>query len=176
MRGELTRAIGRSRGERTTKVHALTDRICRPLGFLLTGSQVADRTAADALLDKMPPAVILNGDKGYDSDVLRRKIESKGAAPNIPPKANRRWKNCFSPTCIATGRHRAHVRRPRGFLENRNSIQPPRSQLSRRRLSRRYPLLLVVSPDPSVVQESTAGEIEARQMHPGLVSSDSSRW
>ena len=20
-----------------------------------------------------------------------------GAAPNIPPKANRRWKNCFSP-------------------------------------------------------------------------------
>ena len=22
---------------------------------------------------------------------------SKGAAPNIPPKSNRRWKNCFSP-------------------------------------------------------------------------------
>ncbi len=27
----------------------------------------------------------------------RAKIEAKGAAPNIPPKANRRWKNCFSP-------------------------------------------------------------------------------
>jgi transposase len=24
-------------------------------------------------------------------------IESKGAAPNVPPKANRRWKNCLSP-------------------------------------------------------------------------------
>ena len=58
---------------------------------------MADCTAADALLDQMPAAAILNGDKGYDSDVLRRKIESKGAAPNIPPKANRRWKNCFSP-------------------------------------------------------------------------------
>ena len=41
---------------------------------------------------------ILHGDKGYDSDAVRRKIESMGAAPNIPPKANRRWKNCFSPT------------------------------------------------------------------------------
>ena len=58
---------------------------------------MADCTAADALLDQMPAAVILNGDKGYDSDAVRRKIESKGAAPNIPPKANRRWKNCFSP-------------------------------------------------------------------------------
>jgi len=45
----------------------------------------------------MPMTTILNGDKGYDSDALRRKIESKGAAPNIPPKVNRRWKPCFSP-------------------------------------------------------------------------------
>ena len=81
----------------TTKVRALSDRFCRPLAFLLTGGQVADCIAADALLDQMPAAVILNGDKGYDSDAVRRKIESMGAAPNIPPKANRRWKNCFSP-------------------------------------------------------------------------------
>jgi len=47
-------------------------------------------TVADAVLDRMPPAVILNGDKGYDSDVVRRKIESMGAAPNILPKTNRR--------------------------------------------------------------------------------------
>lgn len=58
---------------------------------------MADCIAADALLDQMPMTTILNGDKGYDSDALRRKIESKGAAPNIPPKANRCWKPCFSP-------------------------------------------------------------------------------
>jgi len=58
---------------------------------------VADCTAADALLEQMPAASILLGDKGYDSNAVRRKIESMGAAPNIPPKANRRWKNCFSP-------------------------------------------------------------------------------
>ena len=58
---------------------------------------MADCTAADALLEQMPATAILHGDKGYDSDAVRRKIERKGAAPNIPPKANRRWKNCFSP-------------------------------------------------------------------------------
>ena len=45
----------------------------------------------------MPAATILHGDKGYDSNAVRRKVESKGAAPNIPPKSNRCWKPCFSP-------------------------------------------------------------------------------
>jgi transposase len=36
-RGEQNQAIGRSRGGRTTKIHALTDKDCRPIAFLLTG-------------------------------------------------------------------------------------------------------------------------------------------
>ncbi|WP_029005241.1 IS5/IS1182 family transposase, partial [Azorhizobium doebereinerae] len=40
---------------------------------------------------------ILHGDKGYDSDAIRRQVEGIGAMPNIPPRSNRRWKNCFSP-------------------------------------------------------------------------------
>jgi transposase len=96
-RGERAQAIGRSRGGRTTKIHALTDAFCHPIAFLLTGGQVADCSASDTLLDAMPKTGILHGDKGYDSNAVRAKIESKGTAPNIPPKANRRWKNCFSP-------------------------------------------------------------------------------
>jgi len=46
----------------------------------------------------MPKASILNGDKGYDTNAIRRQIEAQGTMPNIPPKANRRWKNCFSPS------------------------------------------------------------------------------
>ncbi len=42
--------------------------------------------------------VVLHGDKGYDSDKIRRQIEAHGAAPNIPPKSNRRYKPGFSPT------------------------------------------------------------------------------
>ena len=41
-RGERSQAIGRSRGGRTTKIHALTDLACRPIAFLLTGGHVAD--------------------------------------------------------------------------------------------------------------------------------------
>jgi len=32
----------------------------------------------------------VHGDKGYDGDAVRRKIERKGAMQNIPPKTNRR--------------------------------------------------------------------------------------
>lgn len=96
-RGKQNQAIGRSRGGRTTKVHALTDRACRPLVFLLTGGQVADCKAGALLLERLPACRIVLADEGYDSDAVRRQIEATGAAPNIPPKVNRRWKPCFSP-------------------------------------------------------------------------------
>ena len=96
-RGESSQAIGRSRGGRTTKIHALADDQCRPVAFLLTGGQVVDCIAADLLLEQLPPSPILCGDKGYDTNAVRRKVEEAGAMPNIPPKANRLWKPCFSP-------------------------------------------------------------------------------
>lgn len=37
-------------------------------------------------------------DKAYDADWIRRQIEDQGATPNIPSKANRKWKACFSAT------------------------------------------------------------------------------
>ena len=49
------------------------------------------------MLERLPAYRLLSADKGYDSDAIRRQIEASGAAPNIPPKANRRWKPCFSP-------------------------------------------------------------------------------
>ena len=58
---------------------------------------MADCKAGELLLAQMSPAVILHGDKGYDSNAIRALVETKGALPNIPPKANRVWKNCFSP-------------------------------------------------------------------------------
>jgi transposase len=96
-RGEQSQAIGRSRGGRTTKIHALTDLDCRPIAFLLTGGQVPDCVAAGTLLDDIGTAELVHGDKGYDTNAVREKIEAKGAAPNIPPKVTRVRKNCFSP-------------------------------------------------------------------------------
>jgi transposase len=96
-RGELNQAIGRSRGGRTTKIHALTDGAGRPLAFMLTGGNAADCRAGEDLLDRLPAARIVHADRAYDSNSIRRKIEAAGAMPNIPPKANRIWKSCFSP-------------------------------------------------------------------------------
>ena len=64
---------------------------------MLTGGNVADCVAGAELLARLPACEILHGDKGYDSDAIRRQVEKDGAMPNIPPKANRKWKNCFSP-------------------------------------------------------------------------------
>jgi len=65
---------------------------------MLTGGQVADCKAAAALLEHLPPeAQVLHADKGYDTNPLRQQVEANGTLPNIPPKANRIWKSCFSP-------------------------------------------------------------------------------
>ena len=127
-RGERNQAIGRSRGGRTTKIHALTDKHCRPIAFLLTGGQVADCVAADTLLDQMSTADLVHGDKGYDTNAVRRKIEDAGAAPNIPPKSNRVWKNCFSPYLY---RNRNAIERMFGRLKDFRRIATRYDRLAR---------------------------------------------
>jgi transposase len=52
---------------------------------MLTGGQVADCTAGAMLLEQLPHCDIL------------QQVADRGAMANIPPKANRKWKNCFSP-------------------------------------------------------------------------------
>ncbi len=131
-RGEISQAVGRSRGGRTTKIHALTDCFWRPIAFYLTGGNVADCTAADALLDRLPETDILHGDKGYDSNAVRRKIEERGVAPNIPPKVNRRWKPCFSP---ALYRDRNAIERMFGRLKDFRRIATRYDKLARNFLS-----------------------------------------
>ena len=64
---------------------------------MLTGGHVADCEAAKQLLDRLPSARMLHGDKGYDTDALRRRIKANGTVPNIPPKVTRIRKPRFSP-------------------------------------------------------------------------------
>ena len=83
-------ALGRSRGGFSTKVHALTDALGLPLGFILTGGQKSDIGQAEALLELAPEeAEALGGDKGYDCDALVEAVKARGMAVVIPPKANR---------------------------------------------------------------------------------------
>jgi transposase len=64
---------------------------------MLTGGQVADCRAGAELLQRLPVCDVLHGDKGYDANAVRQQVADHGALANIPPKANRKWKCCFSP-------------------------------------------------------------------------------
>jgi transposase len=55
------------------------------------------KSKSSGMLERLPECEILHADKGYDANAIRRQVEERGAIPNIPPKANRKWKNCFSP-------------------------------------------------------------------------------
>ena len=64
----------------------------------LSEGNMSDHVGAKLIYPVLPVnASCLIGDKGYDSNAVRRQIEDAGSVPNIPPKSNRKWKNCFSP-------------------------------------------------------------------------------
>ena len=73
-----------------TKLHAVTDAKGRPISFFMTAGQVSDYTGAEALLDGLPKADWLLGDRGYDADWFREALATRGITPCIPSKANRK--------------------------------------------------------------------------------------
>ncbi len=66
-----------------TKLHAVADANGHPLSFFMTAGQVSDSTGAAALLDDMPKAQWLPGDRGYDADWFSDALEAKGIQPCI---------------------------------------------------------------------------------------------
>ena len=90
--------MGRSRGGLTTKIHAVTDANGLPIRLAITAGETHDAAPAKELLTGLQKGQIILADKAYDADWIRRQIEDQGATPNIPSKANRKWKACFSPT------------------------------------------------------------------------------
>ena len=96
-RGEQNQAIGRSRGGRTTKIHALCDTAGRLYALLLTGGNVHDLHGARALLAAVPTPRCLLGDKAYDSNDVRAFLTSQASDAVIPPKVTRREPPPFDP-------------------------------------------------------------------------------
>jgi hypothetical protein len=93
---------------------------------------VADCTAGELLLEQQPKSPIPRADKGYDTNAIRHKAEGKATMPNIPPKANRRWKDRFAPFLYRDRNAIAHVRTaqgrpPRMIDQRRTSLRPSAS-------------------------------------------------
>src|SRR2546423_10847476 len=89
-RGEQKQAIGRSRGGRNTKIHAVADAKGRLLAILLSGGEAHDCPPARRLIRRTKPAKKLLGDKAYDSAPLRQWLKERGTKPVIPNKSNRK--------------------------------------------------------------------------------------
>jgi transposase len=90
-RGDERNALGRSRGGFTTKINARTNAEGLPIGIVITPGQSHDVTAFPALMQEIDcdPEQML-GDKGYDSEAVRRDIEQRNGEAVIPSTATRK--------------------------------------------------------------------------------------
>lgn len=76
--------IGRTKGGMNTKLHAVTDANGRSLSFFMTAGQIGDHTGAATLLNDLPKAQWLVGDRGYDADWFRDALREKAIKPCVP--------------------------------------------------------------------------------------------
>ena len=107
-RGAEAQAIGRSRGGRTTKIHAIVDSRGRPIALEVTPGQLGDVRVALALISAVPPGRRLAGDAAYDSDGLRRLLVERGTLPVIPNNPTRKRPHPFDEDAY---RHRNLIER-----------------------------------------------------------------
>jgi len=95
-RGEQKQAVGRSRGGRNTKIHALADAKGRLIAILLTGGEAHDYPVAKRLIRRVKPPKHMLGDTAYDGDELREKLDEHGTKPVIPNRSNRKQPFSFN--------------------------------------------------------------------------------
>jgi len=58
--------------------------------MLLSEGQMSDHKGARLLIDRLPKAKHLLGDKGYDSNWFREALRARNITPCIPPRRNRK--------------------------------------------------------------------------------------
>ena len=95
-RGEKKQAVGRSRGGRNTKIHALADAKGRLIAILLTGGQAHDYPVAKRLICRVKPPNHMLGDMAYDGDELRDALDQRQTKAVIPNRPNRKHPLSFN--------------------------------------------------------------------------------
>ncbi len=83
------KAVGVSRGGKTTKLHALVDGLGNPIEFLLSKGNDHDSIHAVELLSKVSiTGSNVLGDKAYGSAAIRAYITAEDATYTIPPRSS----------------------------------------------------------------------------------------
>jgi transposase len=127
-RGAHQRALGRSRGGFTSKIHCLGDARGRPIAFELTPGEAADCKSYDTLIElpEQTPDALL-ADKAYDSDAIRDDLKKRGIKAVIPPKSNRKVAIRYSKQLY---RERNWIERVIGHLKINRAIATRYDQLT----------------------------------------------
>jgi transposase len=110
-----------------TKLHAVTDANGRPISLFMTAGQVGDYTGAAALLDSLPKAQWLFGDRGYDADWFRDALQAKVITTGIPGRKTRAIHPLRQAPLQAAQPHRNHVPQAEGLAAHRHPLRsaPP---------------------------------------------------
>lgn len=93
-KGGEDKALGRSRGGLSTKIHLLADEDGLPLEFRITAGHAGKYAPAAELLAGQQAKAVL-ADRGYDADALLAQSENIGARAVIPPKRNRKLQRAY---------------------------------------------------------------------------------
>ena len=95
--GAEAQGVGRSRGGRTTKIHAAVDEAGRPRRLIVRPGHRGDAPVAAELVEGFAPQLCL-ADAAYDSDALRAALIARGATPVIPNNPTRKRLHPFDCT------------------------------------------------------------------------------
>lgn len=99
------RAIGRSRGGPTTKIHMCADSHGNPIGFEISGGNTSDSKIAPKLIEHARGAQYFIADKGYDAHAIRQYALSKKITPVIPSRKNSKQENPWFDRHLYAARH-----------------------------------------------------------------------
>jgi transposase len=87
--GQSAQAIGRTKGGLNTKICALVEGRGRLMAVVIAPGQAYEVEASAPLLETLR-RILLVGDKGFDSDALRRQMRAQGCLASVPPRSGRR--------------------------------------------------------------------------------------
>ena len=105
---------------------------------------MSDYKGAALMIDALPRAKVLLGDRGYDADWLRAALATRKITACIPSKANRKA-HIPHDTALYRQRHnRDHVRQAQGLAAHPHPLRSLRAHLHVCHRSRRYRHLLAL--------------------------------
>jgi hypothetical protein len=61
-------AIGRTRGGRTSKIHAAANQAGKPIAFHLSGGNTADLRGGETPIEAVPEGALVIADRAFDAD------------------------------------------------------------------------------------------------------------